>query len=95
MQESRIQAESGIQAEPNARIVRRDHGRDRSADWRSGDIGRNDLFSFNAVPQLVNFSGTLSDLTGKPMTRVEGVTFYLYPSAYDGRSARRWQSNKQ
>ena len=31
-----------------------------------------------AVPRLVNFSGTLSDLNGKPLTGVQGVTFQLY-----------------
>ena len=28
-----------------------------------------------AVPRLVNFSGTLTDLNGKPLTGVQGVTF--------------------
>jgi hypothetical protein len=30
------------------------------------------------VPPLVNFSGTLTDVNGKPLTGVVGVTFSLY-----------------
>ena len=30
------------------------------------------------VPQLVNFSGVLSDLNGQPLSGVVGVTFLLY-----------------
>jgi hypothetical protein len=30
------------------------------------------------VPPLVNFSGTLTDLNGKPLTSIVGVTFFLY-----------------
>ncbi len=37
-----------------------------------------------AVPPLVKFSGVLSDLNGKPMTGVIGVTFYLYKDAQGG-----------
>jgi hypothetical protein len=29
------------------------------------------------VPHLVNFSGTLADVNGKPLTGLVGVTFYL------------------
>jgi len=32
----------------------------------------------STVPTLVNFSGTMTDLNGKPMNGVHGVTFYLY-----------------
>ena len=32
----------------------------------------------SAVPTLINFSGTLSDTNGKPLTDVTGVTFLLY-----------------
>jgi hypothetical protein len=37
-----------------------------------------------AVPPLVKFSGVLSDVEGKPMTGVIGVTFYLYKDAQGG-----------
>ncbi|MHB8216260.1 MAG: kelch repeat-containing protein [Candidatus Sulfotelmatobacter sp.] len=30
------------------------------------------------VPPLVNFSGTLTDINGKPLTSIVGVTFFLY-----------------
>jgi len=36
------------------------------------------------VPPLVKFSGVLSDVDGKPMTGVIGVTFYLYKDAQGG-----------
>jgi hypothetical protein len=36
------------------------------------------------VPPLVNFSGTLTDLNGKPLTGVVGVTFYLYKDQEGG-----------
>jgi len=35
----------------------------------------------SVVPTLVRFSGTLTDPSGKPMTGVVGVTFYLYKDA--------------
>ena len=37
-----------------------------------------------AVPTLVNFSGTLTDLNGKPLTGTVGVTFYLYKDEQGG-----------
>jgi len=37
-----------------------------------------------AVPTLINFSGTLSDLNGKPLTGTVGVTFYLYKEDQGG-----------
>ena len=37
-----------------------------------------------AVPPLVNFSGTLSDLNGKPLTGIVGVTFLLYKEQQGG-----------
>jgi trimeric autotransporter adhesin len=37
-----------------------------------------------AVPPLVNFSGTLTDLDGKPLTGVVGVTFLLYKDQQGG-----------
>jgi hypothetical protein len=37
-----------------------------------------------AVPPLVNFSGVLTDVNGKPMSGVAGVTFYLYKDQEDG-----------
>jgi hypothetical protein len=36
------------------------------------------------VPPLVNFSGTLTDVNGKPLTGVVGVTFLLYQDAEGG-----------
>jgi len=36
------------------------------------------------VPQLVNFSGVLSDTNGKPLTSVGGVTFSLYKDQQGG-----------
>jgi hypothetical protein len=37
-----------------------------------------------AVPTLVNFSGTLTDVSGKPLTGTIGVTFYLYKDEQGG-----------
>ncbi len=37
-----------------------------------------------AVPTLVNFSGTLADLNGKPLTTITGVTFLLYKAESGG-----------
>jgi hypothetical protein len=37
-----------------------------------------------AVPKLINFSGTLTDLNGKPLTGVQGVTFLLYTTQQGG-----------
>src|SRR5258708_1312818 len=36
------------------------------------------------VPSLINFSGTFTDLNGKPMTGTVGVTFYLYKDDQGG-----------
>jgi len=36
------------------------------------------------VPKLVNYSGTLTDLSGKPLTSLAGVTFLLYKDAQGG-----------
>jgi hypothetical protein len=36
------------------------------------------------VPNLINFSGTLTDTNGKPITDVIGVTFYLYKDEQSG-----------
>ena len=36
------------------------------------------------MPTLVNFSGTLTDATGKPVTGTSGVTFYLYEEQQGG-----------
>ncbi len=38
----------------------------------------------SAVPTLVNFSGTLTDASGKPLTGTVGVTFYLYQEQQGG-----------
>src|SRR3954470_9670718 len=37
-----------------------------------------------SVPTFVNFSGTLTDLNGKPLTGTVGVTFYLYKDDQGG-----------
>ncbi len=37
-----------------------------------------------AVPALVNYSGTLTGVDGKPLTGLTGVTFYLYESSQGG-----------
>jgi hypothetical protein len=34
--------------------------------------------STSQVPQLIRFSGTIKDVSGKPITGVAGVTFALY-----------------
>jgi hypothetical protein len=36
------------------------------------------------VPTLVNVAGTLSDVNGKPLTGIVGVTFYLYKDEQGG-----------
>jgi hypothetical protein len=36
------------------------------------------------VPRMMNFSGVLTDVNGKPLTGVVGVTFYLYKDAQGG-----------
>ena len=47
-----------------------------------------------AVPPMVNFSGVLTDVNGKPMAGTVGVTFYLYQrlsgrgTALDGNAKR-------
>lgn len=46
---------------------------------QSGTAATNSL-----VPLLVNFSGTTTDLNGKPLTGVVGVTFYLYKDSEGG-----------
>jgi hypothetical protein len=40
--------------------------------------------SASVIPQLVRFAGTLSDLNGKPLTGVQGVTFALYKDQQGG-----------
>jgi|SRR5579862_93375 len=37
-----------------------------------------------AVPPMINFSGTFTDLNGKPVTGIVGVTFYLYKDHQGG-----------
>ncbi len=37
-----------------------------------------------AVPPMVNFSGVLNDVNGKPLTGTVGVTFYLYKDSEGG-----------
>ena len=36
------------------------------------------------LPPLVKFSGVLSDVNGKPLTGVVGVTFFLYEASEGG-----------
>ena len=40
--------------------------------------------SASIVPQLINYSGRLIDLNGKPLERVAGVTFSLYQDSQGG-----------
>jgi hypothetical protein len=37
-----------------------------------------------AVPTMVNFSGVLTDVSGRPLTGTVGVTFYLYKDSQGG-----------
>jgi hypothetical protein len=37
-----------------------------------------------AVPGLVNYSGVLKDINGKPLTGITGVTFLLYKEEQGG-----------
>src|ERR1700733_82573 len=36
------------------------------------------------VPNVINYSGVLTDLNGKPLTSIQGVTFLLYSSQQGG-----------
>jgi hypothetical protein len=45
------------------------------------------------IPALVNFSGVLTDVNGKPLTGVVGVTFYLYQEQQGG--SPLWIENKR
>jgi hypothetical protein len=45
-----------------------------------------------AVPTLVNFSGTLTDVNGKPLSGVVGVTFFLYKD--QGGGAPLWMETQ-
>jgi hypothetical protein len=38
----------------------------------------------STVPRVVNYSGTLKDLSGKPLTGITGVTFLLYKESTGG-----------
>ena len=38
----------------------------------------------STVPRVINYSGTLTDLNGKPLTGVAGVTFFLFKDASGG-----------
>jgi len=38
----------------------------------------------SVVPQLVKFAGTVSDLNGKPLTGIVGVTFARYKDQQGG-----------
>src|SRR5215469_5804739 len=37
-----------------------------------------------AVPRVINYAGVLTDLSGKPLTGVTGVTFFLFKDAQGG-----------
>jgi hypothetical protein len=51
----------------------------------SSATGQSATTSTNAVvPTLVNYSGTLTEVDGKPLTSLTGVTFYLYENAQGG-----------
>jgi hypothetical protein len=45
------------------------------------------------VPMLVNYSGIVTDLNGKPMTGIHGVTFYLYKDS-EGSGAPLWMETQ-
>jgi hypothetical protein len=45
---------------------------------------QSDAASTNAVPRVVNYSGILADLNGKPLTQITGVTFFLYTAQQGG-----------
>src|SRR5579859_283820 len=36
------------------------------------------------VPNVINYGGILTDLNGKPLTTIQGVTFLLYSSQQGG-----------
>jgi len=40
--------------------------------------------TMSAVPNVVNYSGVLTDLNGKPLSGIQGVTFLLYSSEQGG-----------
>ncbi len=42
------------------------------------------ITSSTVVPKLVNYSGTLTDLNGKPLTSLAGVTLLLYKDSQGG-----------
>ena len=51
----------------------------------SSATGQSAITSTNAtVPTLVNYSGTLTGVDGKPLSSLTGVTFYLYENAQGG-----------
>lgn len=43
-----------------------------------------DAASTTAVPKVVNYNGILTDLNGKPLTQITGVTFFLYTAQQGG-----------
>src|SRR5215467_12023685 len=40
--------------------------------------------SASAVPRVVNYSGSLKDLSGRPLSSITGVTFLLYKDEQGG-----------
>ena len=45
---------------------------------------RTPVSASGVLPTLVNFSGKLTDVDGKPLTGMVGVTFYLYAESQGG-----------
>jgi hypothetical protein len=49
--------------------------------------------SSSTVPTLINFSGTITDINGKPIAGVRGVTFLLYKDS-EGSGAPLWMETQ-
>lgn len=44
----------------------------------SSSIAQQNTTADAVVPNVINYSGTLTDLNGKPLSGIQGVTFLLY-----------------
>jgi len=52
--------------------------------WVLAGFGQQSASTSQVVPTLVNYSGTLTDASGKPLTGTLGVTFFLYQDQQGG-----------
>src|SRR5579862_100456 len=52
--------------------------------WLTASVSAQSPAAPSPVPAIINFSGTLSDSDGKPLTGMQGVTFYLYKDQQGG-----------